>query len=117
MSTKYYALPKLSEQEKQDIITMIHKEQIVKAKSALERGILIGLGIAKAQFVFYHNDWKYFDKSLSSLKNFIENSYIANEYGEQISHKVFWDRVYLFKDGPVYGDEICFGLVFSKHTL
>ena len=116
MSTKYYALPKLNEKERQDIITLIQQDRIFEAKSAIQDEILIGRVVAKAQFIFYHNDWKYFDKSLSSLKNFIQNSYIGNEYGEQITHEAFWERVSLFKDGPVYGDEICFGLVFSSQT-
>ena len=109
MSTSYYALPKLDEKEKQGIITLIQQDRIVEAKFAFPDEVHLGRAIAKApQFIFNHNDWKYFNKSLSSLESFIQNAYIMDEYGTEFTVPAFWDRVYLYKDGPVYGDEIHF---------
>ena len=114
MSTKYYALPKVNEKERSEMIQSIQQGNIFQLKSILSREVIIGVGRAGAQFTFYHHDWRYFEKSEESLKAFLQNSYISDEYENESTFQAFWEKVEYSKNGRAFGDEIFSGLVFSN---
>ncbi|MEO0554254.1 MAG: hypothetical protein AAF149_13685 [Bacteroidota bacterium] len=116
MSTKYYALPKVNEKERSEMIQSIQQDKIFQLKNILSKEVIIGVGRVGAQFTFYHHDWRYFEKSVESLKAFLQNSYIRDEYENELTFEAFWKKVDQFKNGNIYGDEVFSGLVFSNDS-
>lgn len=74
-------------------------------------------------FCFNHNNWKYFDQSKDSLKNFLSDCDIVDEYQSPITNEEFWGMVKEKENGMAHliweGDQIGtmqFGLNFSDST-
>lgn len=146
MGCNYYATPKLTKELKNKIKEQIDTDQIGRARKLIPERVHVGKSSAGWQFLFNHNNWEYFDKSLESLEAFLMACDIEDEYGEPISYKDFWDMVdakkhlidgkeyYVnwdehnkdYKTGKPYprpsyipndyGEEIHFGLRFSTYT-
>ena len=80
MGTNYYAITKESEK--------IH----------------IGLSNNGWQFLFDHNDWKYFDKSKVAIEQFLSECNIVDEYGEKMDYLDFWNMVE-YKSGGINNEQ------------
>lgn len=93
MGTNYYTIPKLSDAQKEQVIEDVRNDRFTEALDKLPTPIHIGKSSAGWQFIFNHNDWKHFDKTLESLQNFIAQSEIEDEYGSPITSEEFWSMV------------------------
>jgi len=66
--------------------------------------IHIGKSSVGWQFLFNHNNWKYYQPTQESINDFLQREILAggafiDEYGEKVSLKDFWDMVESEKDG------------------
>lgn len=99
MGTNYYAIPKVSPEEKEKILKAIYADQMLEAKRMIPERIHIGKSSSGWQFLFNHNNWEYFQKSLESLEKFLDGADIEDEYRTPITTKEFWEMVNSKKDG------------------
>jgi len=99
MGTNYslYKIPTWEELEK--IKSLIDEENLLEVKRIIPDKIHIGKSSSGWEFLFNHNDWKYFDKSKKSLKDFVSQCNIEDEYGRIISNDDFWNMVESKKGG------------------
>ena len=117
MGTNYYTIPKLTEVKKSQIIEALNKEEFLKAKNLIPESIHIGKSSMGWQFIFNHNNWDHFSKSLNSLKEFISNNEIVDEYNSPLTTEEFWHLVKI--KGSLSRDpytELHFKLIFSDST-
>lgn len=118
MGTNYYAIKKISELEKEDIIKAIRDDNYSVAIDLIPDKIHVGKSSAGWAFLFDHNNWMYFDKNKESVNNFLSECKIFDEYGSQCNLNDFWKMVHnkskLGKETQ-YG-EIIDGLNFSFST-
>lgn len=92
MGTNYYAIPKLEDIQKQAIIKAIEDNDFLKVKRLNPKEIHIGKSSMGWEFLFNHNDWKYFH-DLESLNLFLSSCKIYDEYDEEIPLDEFWSMV------------------------
>lgn len=134
MGTNYYAIPKVSECDKKEIIEEINKGRWDNVRRMMPKVVHLGKSSGGWKFMFNHNNWNYFEKSFESMKYFIDNSEIEDEYGNKITPEDFWKLVEFKKDGidnkeyykrhasflnmatKNYHQEDHFGLFFSDST-
>lgn len=132
MGCNYYARPKATQELKDKIITAVNVGDFKTAKGLMPDEIHIGKSSHGWKFIFNHNDWQYFGKSLESLELFLLACDIFNEYGAPISNESFWEMVEEKKNGmdnkayfnkypshhtgQAHEQEDHFGLFFSKNT-
>lgn len=55
-------------------------------------GIHLGKSSMGWQFSFQYNGGEYY-KNVEQMKKWLEDKEIQNEYGEDVTHKEFWDMV------------------------
>jgi len=99
MGTNYslYKIPTWEELE--NIKSSIDEGNLIEAKRMMPDEIHIGKASNGWEFTFNHNNWQYFDKSKKSLKDFVSQCKIIDEYGQVISHDEFWKMVESKKGG------------------
>ena len=115
MGTNYYAVPKADDETKAKILEAIKQELWDEARSLMPDSIHIGKSSGGWQFLFNHNEWRYFEKTQASIAKFLSNCVIYDSYNENISPNDFWvmvDRKKEMRAETEYGF-IEDGLVFS----
>lgn len=144
MGTNYYAKPKVTKELKSKMVAAIESNDFKEVGRLLPSEIHIGKSSAGWRFLFNHNGWEYF-KDIESMKDFLMNCQIVDEYEMEISNEDFWqlvkekendidgmeyytnwDKYNKMPGGRVcqkpsyipynYGDEYHFGLRFSTST-
>lgn len=108
MGTNYYLrrnipLPKLERLKKLVNPKDIYSSKLQEALNEFQE-IHIGKSSYGWQFLFDHNNWKYYDKTKDSINQFISDELLkggqfVNEYDEEVTLKDFWDIVESKKDG------------------
>ena len=86
MGQNYYAIPKLNSRLKKKILEAVNSDDFMLAKKLIPEEIHIGKSSVGWKFLFNHNNWLYFSKSIESLKSFLLSSDIINQYGESITN-------------------------------
>lgn len=121
MGTNYYAIPKADDALKAEIKKAIDENDFEKARDLMPVKVHIGKGSIGWQFLFNHNDWKYFGKlrnGLDGIDEFLSERKIIDEYGTYIPVEEFWDYVngkVNYKPDLTYGT-IEDGLNYSNST-
>jgi hypothetical protein len=103
MGTNYYAIPKVKMEEWQNKRSKSLKEAgsmkglipLIKAyyDDKKPQRIHVGKSSCGWKFLFNHNDWKYFEKTQESLKEFLSGCHLIDEYEREIGHDEFWEKV------------------------
>lgn len=100
MGTNYYAVKKVTEEQKEKVISLIKDSNLNMAKDELNELIketIIHLGKSSFgwKFVFNHNNKKYYELNKASIAEFLEQDdvHIEDEYGREISVPDFWGTV------------------------
>ena len=71
MGTNYYAIPKMTEEQKAEAISAINKDEFSKANSLLPKEVHIGKSSAGWDFLLNHNDWLYYNNYEEMMGNLI----------------------------------------------
>lgn len=143
MGTNFYCIPKCERKnslknisndlinyiEKNDFINNDEVDRYIEAmKSCLPKEIHLGKRSAGWQFLWDFNNWKYYKDNLDSIKEFLKDKIIYNEYGEQFTIDEFFNKEIDYclykKDNLLNGSEGEYanqyhyndGLRFSKYT-
>lgn len=123
MGCNYYAKIKLTDELETQLIEAVKNHDFEKIKMLMPTNIHIGKSSIGWQFLFNHNNWKYFDENIESLRYFLLNSEIKDEYDEVMPSEKFLAMVELqkrFKPNLKYNGEktgeMLFGLNFSTST-
>jgi hypothetical protein len=103
MGTNYYAIPEFTRENKKDLYENITLENWDKVRELIPKEIHLGKSSCGWEFLFNHNNWKYFDKSLESLQNFLKRHKLKDEYGKEITYDEFWEVVHNRGDNPING--------------
>ena len=99
MSTNFYAIFKVDDEVKQQIKDKIDANDFKGAQELFPiTEVHLGKRSCGWKFLFNHNDWKYY-KDLKSLKKFIKEHEIKDEYGKTITPEEFWQDVKDFESG------------------
>lgn len=93
MGCNYYAIPKATNELKDKIISAVQLGEMRIAKDLIPDEIHIGKSSFGWKFLFNHNDWQYFEQSEESLKSFLSNCDIHDEYHRPIAYDDFWKMV------------------------
>ena len=103
MGTNVYAIRKNLSKE---IIDLLQQKQSLQTYKEIndkieENKIHIGKRSAGWKFLFNHNDWKYYDYTEQSIKDFLKScDAIVTEYDEPLTVDEFWEKFVIdFKDG------------------
>lgn len=101
MGTNYYAIPKVSDEDSKRFKELASKEDwdTLKRELSSTEEIHIGKSSSGWCFTFDHNNWDYFDKTAESVKSFINDSLIRDEYDRHITIDDFWKMVEAKKGG------------------
>lgn len=108
MGTNYYIRKHLRPSKLKELKDLVNEESIYNGElnKALEdfKEIHIGKKSVGWRFCFDHNNWKYFNETRNSIKNFLEKEIneggkLVDEYNVTINLKDFWDIVDNSKDG------------------
>lgn len=108
MSTNYYLRRKIPTARLKEIKGLVNDEGIYGGKldEALSKfhEIHIGKSSMGWQFLFNHNDGKYYKKTRDSIDSFLraevgKGGKLVNEYGDEMSIDRFWNMVQVHKDG------------------
>jgi len=108
MSTNYYLRRKICPSKLKKIKGLVTEKNIYDGtlKEALEEfhEIHIGKSSAGWQFLFNHNEEKYYSKSYASINKFLqdaikEGGHFVDEYGKEVSLTDFWEMVDSKKEG------------------
>ena len=91
MSTEFFAIPKLDQNEKIDLIDDIIRNDLNELINKIPEKITIGVNSGGWVFCFFHNPNYYWD--YGSLLNFLYRSLIFNEYDEYYSVQEFLNFV------------------------
>jgi len=123
MSTNYYAIQNPTEELKTKIKNAVDADDFELVKELIPKKIHIGLSAAGWKFLFNHNEWEFFEKTLDSLQNFLKQCQIVNEYGNEKTFEEFWNLVESKqneKEQLVWRGTVCgtieFGYNFSTST-
>jgi hypothetical protein len=98
MGTNYYAIPKLSDDEKLKVIQAVINNQMDEIRKLVPGQIHIGKSSSGWPFLFNHNNWEYYN-TIDELKAFIENSEVIDEYGEK--ELDLWELVQMKQKIPI----------------
>lgn len=112
MGTNFYFIPKMSDEDVQDILLSAKKLANSKDYSDLEKlkrrihrvvtAIHLGKRSADWQFLWNHNDLKYYNPDLESIQKFLKETegVIKDEYGETYTYEQFFEEIKdcLYKD-------------------
>lgn len=112
MGTNFYFIPKMSEEDVQDILLSAKKLAESKDYSDLEElknkahkvvtEIHLGKRSAGWQFLWNHNDLKYYNPDLKSIQKFLKETEgtIKDDYGQVYTYKEFFEEIedWLYRD-------------------
>lgn len=100
MGANYYVVKKVTEEQKEKVISLIKENNFEIAKDELnelikETKIHIGKSSYGWKFVFNHNNKKYYELNRKSIIDFInqDDIRIEDEYGKEIYLADFWKMV------------------------
>ena len=104
MGTNYYAIKKVSYENKKLMIELLMEDkydEFDKLYNSETKKIHIGKSSCGWKFLFNYNHFKYYEPTRESINNFLsnENITIYDEYNRIISLDKFWEMVDLKKDG------------------
>jgi len=118
MGTNYYAIPKATDDLKGKIIDKVNEGDFDYARKLMPDEVHIGKSSAGWQFMFNHNNWKYFKSTRDHLELFLKICNIKDEYDRAISYDDFWEMVEMKKDAKADHQycSVYFGLQFSNST-
>jgi hypothetical protein len=131
MGCNYYAKKKATPGLKANIKAHIDVEAFDEAIALIPKQIHIGKSSGGWKFLFNHNNWQHFGKTIESLQLFLKQCIITDEYGDEISYEAFWkfvetkqgglDNIQYYNKYPAqfngqYYQEDHFGLFFSTNT-
>lgn len=123
MGTNFYFIPKMSDKDIQDILISAKKLAESKDYSDLEElknkaykvvtEIHLGKRSAGWQFLWNHNDLKYYNPDLKSIQKFLKETEgsITDEYGEIYTYEQFFEEIrdWLYED-----DNHITGTIYDK---
>lgn len=94
MGVNFYVIKPIEEPRKKLFKNLLEKEEYETLSVALNQAMESKrIHIAKSslgwQMIFNHNDWKYYN-SLESLKKFIDDNILIDEYEGSVSPEEFW---------------------------
>ncbi len=89
MGTNYYAIQKVSKEQKKELHKLIDEELFVELIDPLPKQVHLGKSSSGWEFCWNHNGWKHY-KNKKELISFLKNSLIMDEYDKEISFKDFW---------------------------
>jgi hypothetical protein len=93
MGTNYYGMRIPTENDKIALKKAIDNNDFSELERLTPKQIHLGKSSAGWEFLFNHNDWKYFGQTFNEVKSFIQNCAIRNEYDEDVSFEDFWQMV------------------------
>lgn len=93
MSCNYYAIPKISDRYKEEIIKAVKDGDLNLAMNLFPEKIHIGKHDISGVFLFNHNDWEYFEQTELSIREFIGGCQIVDEYNQNVELSEFWGMV------------------------
>lgn len=106
MGTNYYAVKRVSDIDKENIISLIRENKLVSANEMLNdlvtsHRIHIGKSSYGWKFVFNHNNEKYYDLNRDSIDKFLrlDDVILYDEYNREVSINEFWTFVDLKESG------------------
>jgi hypothetical protein len=104
MGTNYYSVNQPSHDEKKVMFGLILDDKYDELKNYVDETtdeVHIGKSSAGWQFLFNHNNEKYYELNKDSIDKYLrrENRKIVDEYGVEISVDDFWKKVDEKKDG------------------
>lgn len=94
MGTNFYLRKKVSEEDKQNVIEQISKDNWTKARDLfveMTNRIHIGKRSRGWQFIWNANRFEYFEPNIESLQNWLKSGIIEDEYGREFTFEEFWD--------------------------
>ena len=94
MGTNFYLRKKVSEEDKQNVIEQISKDNWSEARdlfAEMINRIHIGKRSSGWQFVWNANRFKYFEPNIKSLQNWLKSGIIEDEYGREFTFEEFWN--------------------------
>lgn len=126
MGTNYYFIPKMSDKDVQDIL--LSAKKLAESKDYLDLDKLkhrinkvvteIHLGKRSSgwQFLWNHNDLKYYNPNLKSIQKFLKETEgtIKDEYGEIYTYEQFFEEI---KDCLYEDDNHITGMVYDKKYM
>lgn len=126
MGTNFYFIPKMSDEDVQDIL--LSAKKLAESKDYLDLDKLkhrinkvvteIHLGKRSAgwQFLWNHNDLKYYNPNLKSIQKFLKETEgtIKDEYGEIYTYEQFFEEI---KDCLYEDDNHITGMVYDKKYM
>jgi hypothetical protein len=118
VSTNYYAIPKVDDEVKKQMKAAIDADDYVKLKELLPDKVHLGKSAGGWNFLFNHNDWRYFSNNEASIQWFLSNCALYDEYNHTVSLNEFWVMVEnkkKLKPEMQYGF-VQNGLNFSNYT-
>ena len=116
MGTNYYGMQIPTTEDKEKIKRAIDEDDWGTVNDLIPTRIHLGKSSAGWQFLFNHNNWKYYGKSNQSMRDFIHSCAITDEYGRSISQADFWEKVKSKENDHLGDDIIVDGLRFAKYT-
>ncbi|MBR6516676.1 MAG: hypothetical protein IKT40_07435 [Bacilli bacterium] len=96
MSTNYYACRKFSKDNKEKAIQLLNNDKYNELVDFINENCLkvhIGKQSYGWQFLFNYNKFKYYDLNKESIKKFLSECEIVDEYNRTISYEEFWSMV------------------------
>lgn len=136
MGTNFYFIPKMSYEDVQDILLSAKKLAESKDYSDLEElknrinkvstEIHLGKRSSGWQFLWNHNDLKYYNPNLKSIQKFLKETegFIKDEYGEIYTYKQFFKEIKdcLYEDdyhitGTIYNKKHCIIQISGSKSL
>lgn len=123
MGTNFYFIPKMSDEDVQDILLSAKKLAESKDYSDLEKlkhrihrvvtAIHLGKRSAGWQFLWNHNDLKYYNPDLKSIQKFLQytEGTIKDDYGQVYTYEEFFKEI---KDCLYEDDDHMTAKIFSE---
>ena len=104
MGTNYYAVKKVSDENKKRIIELLMDDKYDEFESLYKdeiQKVHIGKSSCGWKFLFNYNGFKYYDLNRDSINEFLtrDDVKLYDEYGSEVSVDKFWEMVDLKSNG------------------
>lgn len=93
MSTSFYVTRKLSQEEIDKYKKLLDEQNIYELINSLPVEIEICHRAYGWQILWFAHNFKYFNRNAKSLFDFLKNSIITDEYGQQYSFEEFYKEI------------------------
>ncbi len=90
MGCNYYGVKIPTQKEKNNLINLIKEDKFEEVEKLIPVQIHLGKLSTGWQFLFNHNNWKYFTSEKSSLEDFLNDCEITDEFGEKLTTLEFF---------------------------